>query len=71
MKPKIVTGDISKVKQERIRRGWSQETMCKLADISPKTLRKLEKKELDNINVSTLKKVAAIFNIDMVTLFFL
>lgn len=71
MKPKIVKGDISRLKQERLRRGLSQDKLCELIDINPKTYRKIEKQNLDSISVGTLKKVAEFFDMDIVTLFFL
>lgn len=58
------------LKIARIKQGLNQRQLAKLAGVCQNTLVKLERDEIDNVRVDTLKKISKVLGIGIVELFF-
>ena len=58
------------LKIARIRKGLNQRELARLAGVCQNTLVKLERDEIDNVRVDTLKKIANVLGMSIVELFF-
>lgn len=58
------------LKIARIRKGLNQRELARLAGVCQNTLVKLERDEIDNVRVDTLRKIANVLGMSIVELFF-
>lgn len=60
----------SKVKVERIKKGWTQSDLSKKTSVCRRTVSNIENGKFDNIKLGTLKKIAEILDSSIEELFF-
>ncbi|MDU4750299.1 MAG: helix-turn-helix transcriptional regulator [Clostridium butyricum] len=59
----------SKLKIQRIKKGWSQGQLSKETNICRATISQIENGKIDSVQFGTLKKIAAALNCSMNELF--
>lgn len=61
---------VSKIKIERVKKGWTQDKFSKESGVSRVSICNIERNGIENVPVCTLRKLAAALNKNVAQLFF-